>query len=409
MQPGQFLKDIRHQEERFRIKELLAQGKHYQIAIAEDTRLEDKLVCVKTIEYDAKHASDANYIKGRRQALKDELHFLTLATHLLPEPFDWIEVGQSAVGQAPEPLLIYEYQHGQTLFELVRTRHPQGMNPRRALRIFSELVGFAGDLHAQGYIFRDFDPRHIIVGFDDIIHVVGCGNAVKRGEKMNVYKMNTNPCYTAPEIRRELSGKVVRPACDFYSLGCLLVFMLTGNETRPQVESPLDADSYDRLKSGEFPAGYRLLIARCLQPLAQKRFATASKLQPYCFPQSLPHAQSDGFGLLDLPVPWSGPEGAQSAAARSNISRGPLISQKTEQETRPAQAPTQPAQPSQPAQPAQPAASNEQAMVKKPETAVEKPASNKKLVFALGAVFLMIIMGILVIGAAVGVGVLSMN
>ena len=49
-----------------------------------------------------------------------------------------------------------------------------------------------------------------IVGFDDIFHVVGCGNAVKRGEKMNVYKMNTNPCYTAPEIRHDLSGKVVR-------------------------------------------------------------------------------------------------------------------------------------------------------------------------------------------------------
>lgn len=327
MQPGSFLQDHQRAEARFRIKSLLTSGKNYQIALAEDTHLEGKLVCVKAIEYESAHAGDAAYVRGRREALRQEMEFLTLANPLLPEPLDWLELADSPIDGGVEPTLIYEYQHGQTLYDLVREKHPQGMAHARALRLFAELVRFAGALHEQEYIFRDFDPRHIIVGFDDILHVVGCGNAAKRGDRLNVYKMNTNPAYTAPEIRRELSGKMLRPACDFYSLGCLLSFMLTGVETageRP--ESPLELDGYDRLRADAMPEGLRLIVTRCLQPLSQKRFQRASDLLAYCAMDRLPTATTEGFGLLNLPAPWSGPEGMDNRALRSRISPGPLIS-----------------------------------------------------------------------------------
>ena len=330
MQVGALLKDAVTGEQRFKIDALLADGKNYQIALAVDTRMDDKQVCVKTIEYAAEMLQDAAYIKGRRDALAQELDFLTLPSHLLPEPLDWIALDGS-VASGHEHVLVYEYQHGQSLLDLVKTRHPEGLAPARALRIFAELVRFCGEIHASGYIFRDFDPRHIIVGFDDIFHVVGCGNAVKRGEKMNVYKMNTNPCYTAPEIRHDLSGKVVAPACDFYSLGCLLSFMLTGVETRYMPESPLDADAYEKLEN-ELPAGYRLLVARCLQPLAQKRFVTAAKLLPFCTPAGLPTENHPDFGMMLLPTPWSGPEHRDNRGVRSKISPGPLISSKSSPE-----------------------------------------------------------------------------
>ena len=240
MRAGELLEDIHGAPGRFRVEGLLAEGRHYQIALARDDRMDDKLVCAKVIDYEAEHLEDTKYVQGRRRALRTELEFLTVTSHLIPEPLDWLELEGGPAGGS-EPALIYEYQHGQTLHELVTEGHPRGLRPARALRIFRELVRFCQDIHAQGWIFRDFDPRHIIVGFDDIIHVVGCGSAVARGERMNVYKMGTDPAYTAPEIRRELSGKVVRPACDLYSLGCLLSFMLTGIEPTAQPESPLDA------------------------------------------------------------------------------------------------------------------------------------------------------------------------
>ena len=312
------------------MRELLRAGKNYQIALAEDARLDDKLVCVKAIEYEAAHLGTEGYVAGRRAALRAELEFLTLPSTLLPEPFDWLEITSSPIDQAPEPVLVYEHQHGDTLFDHVRERAPRGMQPTRALRIWRELVRFAAEVHQHGYVFRDFDPRHIIIGLDDVIHVVGCGNAVKRDEKLNVFKMNTNPRYTAPEIRREISGRVVRPACDLYSLGCLLTFMLTGVEPMPRPESPLDAEAYDRLRGDASLAGFRLLIARCLQPLAQKRFARAEDLLAFCTPETLPSASTPDFGLLDLPTPWSGPEGMDNRALRSKLSPGPLLSQAPE-------------------------------------------------------------------------------
>lgn len=329
MQPGSLLEDAQTRDARFRVERLLHEGRHYQIALGKDTHMEDKLVCLKVVDYPIEMLEDATYIERRRAALQAELDFLTLASHVLPEPVDFIRLSGSPAGDL-EPVLVYEYQHGDTLFDRIKKRFPVGMPPQQALGIWRELVAFASEIHEQDYIFRDFDPRHVIIGFDDVVQIVGCGNAVKRGEKMNVYKMNTNPCYTAPEIRKEISGKVVREACDTYSLGCLLSFMLTGIETRPMAEAPIDHDAYDRLRS-DLPVGYKLLIARCLQPLAQKRFATVAEMLPFCTPLTLPKPSDEGFGLVEIPAPWDGPEGMDNRALRSKISPGPLVSEKGQQ------------------------------------------------------------------------------
>ncbi len=368
MRPGTFIKDTSRLEERFEIQRLLDSGKSYQIALAQDGHLESKRVCVKAIEYETAYAQDPDYIQGRRDALRTELEFLALPVHLLPEPLDWLELGESPVGDPPEPALVYEYQHGETLHELITTRFPDGMNPQRALRLFRELVLFAGELHDRKWVFRDFDPRHVIVSDDDVLHIVGCGNAVKRGERMNVYKMNTNPAYTAPEIRQELSGKVVRPACDFYSLGCLFSFMLTGVEPTSTAEAPLEADAYDALRE-QLPTSHRLIVARCLQPIAHNRFNKAADLAAFCLPDNLPTATSEGFGLLALPMPWEGPEDANNRAVRSKLSNGPLVSSKPAREQPPrAGSRVQP-----PPGPLDAPRPEEGAVVVAPETAPAKP------------------------------------
>ena len=55
---GSFLEDARRRERRFRIRELLFDAGDYQIALAEDTAMDDKLVCAKTIAYDTTRTSD---------------------------------------------------------------------------------------------------------------------------------------------------------------------------------------------------------------------------------------------------------------------------------------------------------------------------------------------------------------
>ncbi|MFU8805832.1 MAG: serine/threonine protein kinase [Bradymonadaceae bacterium] len=326
MKTGSFLIDAERREERFRIKELLHTGGSHQIALAEDTHLDDKLVCVKTILYDTDRLDNGAYIKARREALREEMTFLTLRTPILPEPIDWLEIGSGPVESAREPVLVYEYQHGQTLHELVTRSHARGLAPLRALRIFRRLAIFLGEIHEGGYVFRDLDPRHVIIGFDDVVHVVGCGNAVPMKKRLNAAKVGTNEAYTAPEIRNELSGSMLSRASDIYSLGALFSFMLTGEEPRASVESPLSYEAYTRLKEIE-PPGLALLLARCIQPLPKKRFTGVRKLLPYCEPDALPTRESEGFGMVMLPAPWRGAEPPETPRAlKSKLSAGPLIS-----------------------------------------------------------------------------------
>ena len=325
MQSGAFLEDVGRAERRFRVKELLFDAGEYQIALAEDVWMDDKLVCVKTIAYDDARTSDKKYVGMRRKALHEELTFLSLPVHLLPEPLDWIQVAESRTALPREPLLVYEYVHGETLYELVTTRYPEGIAPSRALRITRELCRFLAQIHERKWVFRNLDPRHVIVGYDDVIHLVGCGNATPLGQQPNPTRATLESPYVAPEVRGEISGKFLRPAADLYSLGALLSFVVTGCEPRSSVENPLAATAHDRLTRLE-PAGIALLVARCMQPLAKKRFGRAGAMLPYTTMQSLPNASDDGFGLLELPRPFTGAEPPESRASRSKLSPGPLIS-----------------------------------------------------------------------------------
>lgn len=321
-----FLVDVNRGERRFRVRELLFDAGQYQIALAEDTAMDDKLVCAKTVAYDVDRINDKKYVAMRRKALHEELIFLAEPIHLLPEPLDWIQLEHSDTVLGREPVLVYEYAHGQTLYELVTGRYAEGIAYTRALRIAQELARFLADLHRNKWVYRNLDPRHVVVGYDDVIHLVGCGNATRVGEAPNPERAAIDSVYIAPEARQETSGKLLRPAVDIYSLGALLSFALTGEEPSPSIENPLTKTAYERLTGADLPPGIALLVARLLQPMAKKRFGRAERLLPYLNPTNLPTPQSDGFGLLQLPAPWSGAERPDSRSLRSKLSAGPLIS-----------------------------------------------------------------------------------
>ena len=209
----------------------------------------------------------------------------------------------------------------------------------RALRIAREICAFLADLHREKWVFRNLDARHVIVGYDDVIHMVGCGNATRIGERPNPTRVAADSGYVAPEIRGELSGKMLRPAADIYSLGALLCFMLTGEEPRPSVENPLSQAAFDRLSALD-PPGASLLVARCLRPMAKERIGRAERLLPYLDVAHLPTPTSDGFGLLQLPAPWTGADRPEGRMASNKLSAGPLVSTKTSGSTEVAKRPT---------------------------------------------------------------------
>ena len=336
MQAGAILIDHERREQRFRVARLLSESSAHQIALAHDTHLDDKLVCCKTPSF---AGPDSVSPDERCRALRQELDFLTLPSHLLPEPLDWLQV-ESTLGRVP--VLVYEYQHGESLHHSIVHRFPNGVHPLRALMLFRELVRFATDIHRRGYLFRCFDPRHVILGLDDVIHLVGTGNASRLGERPSGAKFCFDIRYVAPEIRHERSGAMQSPAADLYSLGALLSFMLTGIEPREAAESPLMPDAYEMLRRAD-PPGLDLIVARCLQPLAKKRPASAEDLLALLSPEALPTRSTPGFGLVQLPDPWPGPEELRgNRGTRSQISAGPLISARSADQPLPHVGPERP-------------------------------------------------------------------
>lgn len=317
--------DASRGERRFRVKSLLFEGASYQIALAEDTALDDKQVCVKTIAYDSKRLQDKAYVVQRRKALHQEMTFLTLSSHLLPEPLDWIQLEESETVLSREPVLVYEYMPGETLFAHVKEKHPTGMAPFRALRLIREVAGFLAEIHDAGWVFRNLDPRHIIISVDDIIHMVGASNAAKMGERPLHMQNKGEWAYIAPEIREELSGQFIKRQADLYSLAALFSFLVTGEEPRESVENPLTRAAYEKLAALE-PQGLTLLVAKNMQPMAKNRQARIEKFLEMSLPQTLPTPQSKDFGMMALPAPWTGAESPDSRAVKSSLSPGPLIS-----------------------------------------------------------------------------------
>lgn len=322
LRPGDLLKD-QSGEARFRIKDLLEEGRSYYVALGEDTHLDNMRVVLKAIRYSQERPS-AEELQERRQSLQLELEALTLPSPLLPEPVDWLEVPSDLpTGAATEPVLVQEFISGRTLRQEV-ARAEGGLEPARALHMIHELALALDEMHEHGFVFRDLNPDHIIVGYDDIIHLVGAGNMTRIGQRPLMHKESVCQRYSAPEIRSELSGKFLGARSDIYSLGALLAFLLTGVDPIDQVEAPLDKEGYQRLKA--LPLGYQLLVARCLQPMGKNRPKNIQALLPWLHPQQLPTAQSKGFQGQALPEPFD-LNRPDNRATRSKLSKGPLVSE----------------------------------------------------------------------------------
>ena len=323
LQVGDRLKSEDNGEARFRIESLVTEGRSYFVAEGADTALEDMRVILKAIRYSDEPS--AQEIQERREAMRLELEALTTPSPLLPEPLDLLQVESDLdLGEPLEPVLVLEYQSGRTLREEVG-RTQEGMAPQRAVRLIHELALTLESLHEAGFVFRDLNPDHIIIGLDDIMHVVGTGCIARAKSRPLVSKRGTSEQWSAPEIRGELSGKFLVPAADIYSLGALLVFMLTKVEPTTRVESPLTEKAYARLTS--LPEPYQLLVAKCLQPMAKRRFSTISRLSPWLTPASPPHRGVKAFAEVQLPPPFDpGPRAFENRASRSKLSGGQLIS-----------------------------------------------------------------------------------
>jgi serine/threonine-protein kinase len=130
--------------------------------------------------------------------------------------------------------LLMEYLEGRTLTELMKQEGP--LPPERAARILSQVCAALADAHSQSIIHRDLKPDNIILqqvaGEKDYVKVLDFGIAKvldeqKRGDLPVSRSMFVGtPEYASPE---QCNSKGPTTMSDVYSLGVILYEMLTGH------------------------------------------------------------------------------------------------------------------------------------------------------------------------------------
>lgn len=329
MEPGDHLIDESGEQTPYRVEGLVASGEHHQIARGRDTEA-GRDVVLRTVLYGSEPTDD--HVEIRRTRLRREYNFLEDldGAGVAPEPIEWLEVQASPVDRPPEPVVVCEEIEGPMVSDRIAEDHPEGVEPAVALDWLDQLGEFARQCHEAGWLWRDFDPRRFRIEEDGRLRAVSTGAVVPlTGEFPVDEHAPVNPDYTAPEVRRDLEAQLKRPAADLYGIGALASFVLTGQQPRHRVESPLSYTAHQRLKEHGVD-GLELLVARLLQPMAKHRLQSAEQLGRYTGSlEDLPSEEDEGFEDCKLPAPWEGldidnPD--DNLGLKSQISSGPLVS-----------------------------------------------------------------------------------
>lgn len=121
--------------------------------------------------------------------------------------------------------LVLEYIPGQTLRQLVETEGPRLED--KVLEWSYAIAGILDYLHSHKppIIHRDISPENIVLGEDNLIHLIDFGAANEYAATATGTLIGKQ-AYIAPE---QFRGKPL-PASDIYALGATMHFLLTGRE-----------------------------------------------------------------------------------------------------------------------------------------------------------------------------------
>ncbi|MFF9567153.1 bifunctional serine/threonine-protein kinase/ABC transporter substrate-binding protein [Streptomyces sp. NPDC014685] len=170
------------------------------------------LAAVKVIR--AEHATDPGFrARFRREAE---------AARRVTGP--WVVPVTGADAEAREPWLATGFVPGPSLAEVVATEGPLPVTTVRALG--ARLAGALVAVHGAGLVHRDVKPGNILLALDGP-RLIDFGIARHEGATALTATdaVIGTPGYLAPE---QASAGPLGPACDIFSLGCVLAYAATG-------------------------------------------------------------------------------------------------------------------------------------------------------------------------------------
>lgn len=151
------------------------------------------------------------------------------------------EAGILAAMDSPHIIQVYDHgEHQGCLFiatqliaggDLSERLSTRGrLSTADAVEIAGQLATALADAHAAGVVHRDVKPKNVLLRTDDDRpHSYLCDFGIARGDEDQITQTGVvvgTYAYLAPE---RCQGEDATPASDLYSLGCVLVAMLTGS------------------------------------------------------------------------------------------------------------------------------------------------------------------------------------
>ena len=178
------------------------------------------------------------------------------------------------------------YLAGGNLQQLIQKEGPLGYT--KSLGIFKQVCEGLQAAHEQRLVHRDIKPASIL--FDAkgnaVISDFGLARAVQLSGASSSMGIAGTPAYRAPELWR---GKPPAcPATDVYSLGCMLVEMLTGKplfdgDTPDEILTKhlIDGPRYPEKWAADVPDGILVLIKKALnkEPASRQQDAATFLLE----------------------------------------------------------------------------------------------------------------------------------
>ncbi|MBU8861609.1 protein kinase [Micromonospora sp. WMMB482] len=285
---------------RYRLLERIGAGGMSVIWRAVDVEL-DRLVAVKL------PGPDRDVPVDRDELTRNEARTMAAVPH--PDVVVVHDVGRATAPDGTTvTFLVLQMLAGESLLDVLAAG---ALGWRQAVGIAGRVAAVLAAVHAHGVVHRDVTPDNVMVADGDV-KLLDFGIAARIGDRPQRSWTFGTPPYLAPE---RLADAPADPAADVYSLGALLVEMLTGRPPGEVIQMPAGV-----------PAEVVRLCDRCLEREPSRRPSAAEVAADL---GGLTDPLPAGRRAAETPPPVPAPAGRAVTAvlepARDRRWRGPLI------------------------------------------------------------------------------------
>ncbi len=257
---------------------LIGSGGMGEVYKARDSRL-DRHVAVKVLpQHLSAHPDAMTRFEREAKAVAALSHPNILAIH------DFGHEGGTAY-------LVMELLEGESLRQ--RMAHST-LNWREAVKICASVAEGLAAAHAKGIIHRDIKPENVFLTTDGLVKILDFGIArVKKAVVSNAETLisqglnETKPGtlmgtigYMSPE---QVRGERADAPSDIFSLGCVMLEMLTGQrpfarKSNAETMAAILRDDPPSLEATDLPPELDRILFRCLEKAPEERFQSARDL-----------------------------------------------------------------------------------------------------------------------------------